>query len=398
MLDAAQGNPAEVPLAVLTVFACAKLFRELFERLKQPGIVGEILAGVLIGPQILGWIRPNDILSALSELGVMFLLFRIGLEVKPTDLLRVGGQAVGVALCGVTLSFVVGGGIALLWGQPAIEAMFIASAMVATSVVITAEVLSSRGLLHARASRVILAAAVVDDVLGLIVLALVSSYARGQVNWVDLTLTGLIAAGFTLFVALWGHRAVGRLMPGVEARMHAAEAQFTLAMALLFGLAVLAVYAGVAAIIGAFLAGMALSETVDERVHAMTSGVAELLVPFFLAGIGLRLDPAVFANGPTLLLAVVLLVAAVLSKLAGCGLGALPLGWLDAMRVGVGMAPRGEVGMVVAQLGRRMGLMSDPVYAIVIFLSIATTMVTPPMIQAVFPGVERGNDEVEGIG
>jgi len=377
----------ELPLAILIIFATARLMREIFERLRQPGIVGEILAGVIVGPHVLGWIRPTVFLADLSELGVMFLLFRIGLEVRTADLMKLGRTAIVVAASGILLSFVAAGGIALLWGRPRIEATFIAAAMVATSVVITAEVLSSRGVLTARASRVILAAAVVDDILGLIVLAIVSGEARGSVNWLELTLTAALAIAFTLFLALWGNRAARVLLPGVKSRLRLAEAEFTLAIAALFGLSVLAVYAGVAAIIGAFLAGMALAETVEERVHTMTAGVSELLVPFFLAGIGMRLDPAVLADRSTLLLALALLAAALLSKLIGCGLGAIGLGIVDALRVGAGMAPRGEVGMIVAQLGHQMGVMSDGIFAIIIFLSIATTLAAPPMIRVAFRGL-----------
>jgi Kef-type K+ transport system membrane component KefB len=379
----------EIPLAVLTVFASARLMREIFERLRQPGIVGEILAGLVVGPHVLGWIRPNDFLTALSELGVMFLLFGIGLEVKTSDLLKTGSTAVTVAVCGVALSFAMAGGVALLWRRPPVEAMFIAAAMAATSVVITAEVLSSRGLLDLRASRVILASAVVDDILGLIVLAIVSGSAQGRMNWFDLILTATLAIGFTLFLALWGHRAVKLILPGVRARLQLAEAEFTVAITLLFGLGLLAVYAGVAAIIGAFLAGMALSETVEDRVRTMTAGVSELLVPFFLVGIGMRLDPEVFSNVRTVLLALSLLVAALLSKLIGCGLGAVRLGRTDALRVGTGMAPRGEVGMVVAQSGRKLGVMPDSIFAIIIFLSLATTLAAPPMIRLAFRGAKR---------
>lgn len=381
-------GPTEIPLAVLTVFASARVMREIFERLRQPGIVGEILAGLLVGPHVLGWIRPNDFLTALSELGVMFLLFGIGLEVKTSDLLKTGSTAVVVAVCGVALSFAMAGGVALLWRLPPVEAMYIAAAMVATSVVITAEVLSSRGLLDLRASRVILASAVVDDILGLIVLAIVSGSARGHMNWFDLILTALLSIGFTLFLALWGHRAVKLILPGVRARLQLADAEFTLAITLLFGLGLLAVYAGVAAIIGAFLAGMALSETVEDRVRTMTAGVSELLVPFFLVGIGMRFDPAVFSNARTIFLALSLLVAALLSKLIGCGLGAVRLGKTDALRVGTGMAPRGEVGMVVAQLGRKLGVMPDSAFAIIIFLSVATTLAAPPMIRLAFRGAK----------
>jgi Kef-type K+ transport system membrane component KefB len=377
----------ELPLAILTIFASARLMREVFERLRQPGIVGEILAGVIVGPHVLAWIHPSVFLTDLSELGVMFLLFRIGLEVRTADLVKIGRTAVVVAASGISLSFIAAGGLALLWGRPPVEAMFIAAAMVATSVVITAEVLSSRGLLTTRASRVILASAVVDDILGLIVLAVVSGEARGSVNWLELSLTAALAIAFTLFLALWGNRAARLILPGVKSRLRLAEAEFTLAVAALFGLAVLAVYAGIAAIIGAFLAGMALAESVEERVRTMTAGISELLVPFFLAGIGMRLDPSVFADRSTLLLALALLAAALLSKLVGCGLGALRLGMVDAFRVGTGMAPRGEVGMIVAQLGRQMGIMSESTFAIIVFLSVATTLAAPPMIRLSFRGV-----------
>ena len=399
----AVSDAAQVPMAMLCVFASAKLVRELFERMRQPGIIGEIIAGVLIGPHVLGWIQPGEVLSMLSELGVMFLLFRVGLEVNPQDLIRLGGTALAAAIGGVVLPFVAGYGIAVAWGQPRLDALFIGTAIVATSVAITAEVLASRGLLEARASRTILAAAVIDDVLGLIVLALVTSYAHGQMNWTELALTSGLAIGFTLFVTFWGHRTVRRLVPKIEAGLHASEGQFSVAMAILFGLSALAVYAGIAAIVGAFLGGMALSQTVGERVHTMTVGVSELLTPFFLVGIGMTLEPTVFKSAPTLLFAGVLLVVAILSKLVGCGLGAWRLGVKDAVRVGVGMAPRGEVGMVVAQIGRKLGVMPDSVFAIVVFLSVATTLVAPPMIRVAFRGalpqpVAPEPDEVAKIG
>lgn len=402
-MTAAVSDAAQVPLAMLCVFASAKLVRELFERMRQPGIIGEIAAGVLIGPHVLGWIRPGEVLSTLSELGVMFLLFRIGLEVNPKDLIRVGGTALTAATAGVIVPLLAGYGIALAWGQPRLDAMFIGTSIVATSVAITAEVLASKGLLDARASRTILAAAVIDDVLGLIVLALVTGYAQGQMNWTELALTAGLAIGFTIFVTFWGQRTVHSLVPKMEAGLRAAEAQFSIAMAILFGLSALAVYAGVAAIVGAFLGGMALSQTVGERVHTMTNGVSELLTPFFLVGIGMTLEPTVFKSAATLSLAGVLLVVAILSKLVGCGLGAWRLGVKDAVRVGVGMAPRGEVGMVVAQIGRKLGVMPESVFAIVVFLSVATTLVAPPMIRVAFRGAlpqpsAAEPDEVAKIG
>jgi Kef-type K+ transport system membrane component KefB len=375
---------ADIPLSLLVVFASAKLLAEVFERLGQPGIVGEIFAGILIGPHVLGWMHPNDFLRELSDLGVMFLLFRVGLEVKARDLIRVGGTAFGVALAGVVVPFFLGWGICVLWGEPRIESFFTGAAMVATSVGITAQVLAARGFLDTRAARIILAAAVVDDVLGLIVLALVSDFARGAVHYVDVVLTGALALGFTAFVARYGTSTVRRVMPRVRAGLALVEGEFALAMTLLFALALLAVHAGVAAIIGAFLAGMALSETVDRRVHDLTNGVAELLVPFFLAGIGLHFDPTPFRSASTLALAAVIVLAAVASKFLACGAVALPMGRADAVRVGVGMVPRGEVGMVVAQIGLNMNVMAPAVYGVIVAMSVATTLIAPPLLKLAF--------------
>jgi Kef-type K+ transport system membrane component KefB len=379
-------GPAAIPLSMLVVFVCAKLMAELFERINQPGIVGEILAGVLIGPSVLGWLSPGDFLSALSDLGAMFLLFRVGLEVKSSDLMKVGGTATLVACSGVVVPFLMGWGILLLWGSSSNEAIFVGASMVATSVGITAQVLSAKGLLHKVSSRIVLAAAVIDDVLGLLVLAVVSSLTHGRLNFLELGTTAFMAVAFTVIVAKWGTHAMGRFVPHVD-RLKLGEPQFVLAMAMLFALALLAVYIGVAAIVGAFLAGMALAESTGPRVRHLANGVAELLVPFFLAGIGLHVDLSAFSNWSTAVLAVVILLAAVLSKFIGCGLGALGMGKADALRIGVGMIPRGEVGMVVAQIGLGFGIIRQNVYSVVVFMSVATTIVAPPLIKLAYRGV-----------
>ncbi|MGH9631300.1 MAG: cation:proton antiporter, partial [Bryobacteraceae bacterium] len=351
----AAADHVKLSLYFLLVFGTAKLMEEIFERLGQPGIVGQILAGVLLGPSILGWVESNEVLTALAELGVMFLLFRVGLEVKVSEMLKVGGTALLTAVLGVIVPFLAGWGLSVLWGRGTIESIFIGAAMVATSVGITAQVLAAKGLLQAEASRIILAAAVIDDVLGLLVLAVVSAMAEGNVNVGELAVTAGMAIGFTVLIAGFGTRAMSKVIPHARQRLSLAEGQFSVALCLLFGLALLATYAGVAAIIGAFLAGMALAESVEHRVHDLTNGVTELLVPFFLVGIGLHFQLSAFRDASTIVFAVVILVAAALSKLIGCGLGALRAGRANALRIGVGMIPRGEVGMVVAQIGRSLG-------------------------------------------
>jgi len=373
-----------LPLAMLIIFGSAKLLAEICERLGQPGIVGEILAGALIGPSVLGWITPNDTLKSLSDLGVMFLLFGVGLEVKASELLTVGAKATLVATLGVIVPFFAGWGIMSAWGVPQVEAIFVGASMVATSVGITASVLSAKGLLHEVASQIILAAAVIDDVLGLIVLAAVSSVARGHVNFWEIALTAGLAIAFTVVMGLWGTKAANRLMPHFDSRVKADDAKFHIALVFLFGMGLLAQYTGVAAIVGAFLAGLALSDTADARVRTLTRGVSELLVPFFLVGIGLHLNLAAFRSRSTLILGLLILTAAIVTKLIGCGLGALSLGWQNVLKIGLGMVPRGEVGMVVAQIGLSLAVISSEVYSVVVFMAVATTLVTPLLLKIAF--------------
>jgi Kef-type K+ transport system membrane component KefB len=372
---------AHLPLALLLVFGAAKVMAEICERLGQPGIVGEILAGVLIGPSVLNWVQPDQVLLALAQIGVMFLLFRVGLDVKASELIRVGPTALLVAILGVAIPFAIGCIIMTTVHASWIEAFFVGASLVATSVGVTARVLASRGLLQERASQVILAAAVIDDVLGLLVLAFVTSLAERRVNIAGLITSSILAAGFTVVVAKFGTRTLQRVIPRVEKKLTAGETQFNLALIVLFGLSVLAVWLGVATIVGAFLAGLALSETVNRRVYDLAQGVTELLVPFFLAGIGLNLDVSVFRDRATILLCLVVVVAAILSKLIACGIGAWRLGGMDMLRVGVGMVPRGEVGMVVAQIGLSLGVINKAVYAVVVFMTVVTTLVAPPLLK-----------------
>jgi Na+:H+ antiporter len=378
-----------LPVSMLLVFGSAKLLAEVFERLRQPGIVGEILAGVLIGPSVLGWIGPNENMSFLAELGVMFLLFRVGLEVKVGELKQVGWTSALVGVLGVAVPFVSGWGLLRLWGKPEMESLFVGAALTATSVGITAQVLTSKGLLNQAASNIILTAAVIDDVLALLVLGVVSSIADGTVNVLELVLTTTFAAGFILLVAGWGSQAAQKVIPHLKGRLRIDESQFALAMILLFGLAALSERAGVAPIIGSFLAGMAMGEALPHRVHDLAHGVTELLVPFFLAGIGVRFSLQAFSSHSTLTLALLVLLTAIVAKVAGCGLGSLQYGRSVALRVGFGMIPRGEFCMVVAQVGLGLKVIPADTYGIVVFMAVGATLLTPPLLKLAFRGVDR---------
>ncbi len=392
---ATDSQGAHLPLALLLVFGVAKFAGELCERFGQPGMVGEIIAGVILGPSVLNLVQPDQVLGALSEVGVMFLLFRVGLEVKSSTLLKVGPTALLVAVAGVILPFVLGSFAMNAVGASRTESFFVAAALVATSVGITAQVLASRGLLDQRASQVILAAAVIDDVLGLLVLALVSSMAEGRVNVGGLITTSVLAIAFTLLVAKFGTRTMRHVIPRVERQLRSGEVQFNLALLVLFGLSVLAASVGIAVIVGAFLAGMALGESVNSRVHDMAQGITEMLLPFFLAGIGLHLNLQVFADRSTVFLVILIVAIAVLSKMLGCGLAAYKLGRVDMIRIGVGMIPRGEVGMVVAQLGLGMGAITKPVYAVVVAMAVLTTLIAPPLLKYAYRGCVPGPTKEE---
>jgi len=386
-----------VLLSLFIMLAAAKLMAEIFERLKQPAVVGEILAGVIIGPSVLGWVAPSDLISILAEIGVIFLLFTVGLETKPQSIFQVGRRAMIVAVLGVVLPFIAGYFIAVAWDGSFVEAMFIGAAMVATSVGITARVLGSMGLLDKETSRIILGAAVIDDILGLIILSLVSAVSQGSVSYAGLAKTSAAAILFTAFVALIGSRIMNRLAPSVE-RLHVSKPFFNLGLILCLGLSVASLYIGVAAIIGAFLAGMALAEATEgnKGMHRLTSGVTEFLVPFFLVSIGMQLDLGIFRDASVVALAVIVTIAAVVTKFVGCGLGAYGMTKREMAQVGVGMVPRGEVGIVVAQIGLGLGVISAQFFGSVLFMAVATTLIAPPLIK-LFYSEDTDNDGDEDV-
>jgi Kef-type K+ transport system membrane component KefB len=394
---AASVENASVLLSLFVMLAAAKVMAEVFERLRQPAVVGEILAGVVIGPSLMGWVAPSDLINILAEIGVIFLLFTVGLETKPQAIFRVGTRALMVGVFGVVLPFVAGYFIAMWWGGNFVEAMFVGAALVATSVGITARVLASLGLLETETSRIILGAAVIDDILGLIILSLVSSVSKGSVSYTSLGKTAGAALLFTIFVALIGSRVMTGLAPAVK-RLHLSKPFFNIGLILCLGLSVASIYVGVAAIIGAFLAGMALAEATEDndKMHRLTSGVTEFLVPFFLVNIGMQLDLAVFKDTSVVMLAVIITIAAVVTKFVGCALGAWGMSRREMAQVGVGMVPRGEVGIVVAQIGLGLGVISGQFFASVLFMAVATTLIAPPLIKLLY-SEDKDHDGVEDV-
>lgn len=372
-------------LALFIMLAAAKLMAEIFERLRQPPVVGEILAGVLIGPSLLNWVRPSEITATLAEIGVIFLLFTVGLEIKPASIFHVGKRAVVVGVLGVILPFFAGWLLMKSYGGSQIESLFIGTAMVATSVGITASVLSAMGVLNEVTSRIILGAAVIDDILGLMILAIVSSLAHGAVDYVSIGTTAVLALAFTAFVVLVGAPVAKKVAPKIEDK-RGGNGLFVSSIVLCLGISLAATFVGVAAIVGAFLAGMALAEVAEDRplMHKQMSGVTEFLVPFFMVNIGMQLDLAIFRDSSLSIFAVIVTLVAVATKLIGCGAGGWGMGWRKAGQIGMGMVPRGEVGIVVAQIGIAMAVINSSIYGVVLVMAVVTTLIAPPFLRLLF--------------
>ena len=264
------------------------------------------------------------------------------------------------------------------------EAVFVAAAMVATSVGITARVLQDLHVLKSRAAQIILGAAVFDDILGMVLLAIVVSISSGTgVHWVHLAVVIAEAVGFALFMIYFGPGVVGRMRPGLQ-RLSTRDAPLMLALATCLLLSVAATKIGMAAIIGAFFAGLIFSDYSPEwGLRPRVYGINEFLAPFFFFTMGARLDIHVFKGG-VFVVAVIISVLALVSKIIGCGLPMLKEGWRSALKVGVGMTPRGEVALIVALIGLQMNMVSQRAYAIVIFMTAVTTLVPPPLLRYLF--------------
>ena len=379
---------AVILLSVFVIFVAAQVGAEIAQRLKLPGVVGEIVAGCVIGPSVLGWIHPDQIangtpLDVLSEVGVVLLLFAVGLETRLDDLKKVGRSAFLVGVLGVVVPFVLGALWAHAEGFDWPRSLFVAAAFVATSAGITARVLQELGALQRIESRVILGAAVIDDVLAMMLLGVVTSLqGGGAVQVGSLALVLLQAIGFVAIIGWVGTHAMRRGGHLIEKPINPLS-PLTITLALCLGLAFLSTEFGLAAIIGAFLAGMIASETRKrEELEQQTRPLLAFLTPFFFVITGAKIEVDVFASGAALWMLLVVTVIAVVSKLAGGFLGARSLGRRGATIVGVGMVPRGEVGVVIASLGLAGGVFSNEIYAVIVAMSLLTSVITPPVLAA----------------
>ena len=380
---------------LVVMLAAAKLFGVLAQRVGQPAVLGELVAGVVLGMSVLGLVDPkNDALHLLAEIGVVILLFEIGLETDLHKLLRVGGAVAVVAVVGVALPFALGYAACRVLGLHNLAAVVAGAALTATSVGITARVLAELGRLQEPESQIVLGAAVLDDVIGLVILAVVSGLTEGQpVTVLGVARTTAIAFGFLAGTLLVGRFLVPPLTR-LATRVDLPGTPTILAILFAFGLAWLASVVGSAMIVGAFAAGLLLRETPQAR--EMERGVAHLghfFVPLFFVVVGAAVDVRVLnpfnpANRTTLLVGGLLLVAAVAGKFLA---GYAPF-WFRGRKsvIGVGMIPRGEVGLIFAQMGLASGVFDAGLFSAVTLMVMVTTFLAPPLLKLLFPPVPRG--------
>ncbi len=370
-----------VLLHLLVVLVAAKLAAEIAERIGVPAVVGEILAGILIGPSALGLVSSDEVVRVLGEIGVILLLLEVGLEMDIAELASVGRAALLVAVVGVVVPFALGGGVGLAFGMSGNEALFVGAALTATSVGITARVFGDLKVLATIEARTVLGAAVADDVIGLVILTVVVRLVTsGSVSAVDVGQVVLIAVLFLVGASLVGLKVVPPAFHWIDRHSRSAGTLVAVALAFTLALAELANSAKLAPIVGAFVAGVVLSRSqVAERVRHELTPVGHLFIPVFFLQIGIDADISAFARPAVLGMAAALLAVAVAGKLVS------PIGMLgsrgDRVLVGLAMIPRGEVGLIFATIGLQEHIFGEDVYASVLLVVLATTLLTPPLLR-----------------
>jgi Kef-type K+ transport system membrane component KefB len=372
---------------LVAILVSAKVLGELAEKIGQPAVLGELLAGVLLGASLLGVVDPqSEIVHLLAEVGVVLLLFQIGLETNLGRLLQVGLASTVVAIVGVVLPFVLGYFVAAALGLETLPAVVAGAALTATSVGITARVLSDLGRLQEPESQIVLGAAVIDDVIGLIILAVVAQVVSGS----ELTAGGVALTTATAFGFLIGVLAIGRLVvPPVFdmlARIGREDTLATMALAFAFIVCFLADRVGSALIIGAFAAGLVLAPT--KQAHIIEHGVLRLgmfFVPIFFVAVGAAVDVRAFADPQVLLVGGALIAVAIIGKVAA---GFAPI-WFRGKKlvIGIGMVPRGEVGLIFAQMGLTTGVLNTGMFSALTLMVMVTTFMAPPLLKLLFPPI-----------
>ncbi len=407
-------------LTMAVLFVASRIGSIVVSRFGLPGLIGEIVMGIVIANITIGdWSLfsflditipgPGEELSegshvytvirVFAELGVIFLLFTVGLETNVKDLLGSGKAALLAAILGVVLPFIAGLAIIMASDGEMSHALFMGAAMVATSVGITARIIKDMKLMDTREARIIIAAAVIDDVLGMIVLAIVKGVAdSGEVSIVDIVSITLQAVVFVVAVILICKYLIPRIYNFFQKKHDAAvnagkvphsSNKLVLAIIVCLLMAAFAEYIGLAAIIGSFLAGMLFAEHAWEwDLERKMESITTFFISFFFLNVGFQVDISTLTDGYIIVLTLIIIAIALVTKFVGCGFGAKMgdknLDKAGRNIIGVGMMPRGEVGIIVASIGLSSGAMSPDLYAVVVLMSVMTTIIAPPILSKLF--------------
>lgn len=379
-------------LKLLVILLAAKLFAEVFSRLSIPSVLGEVVAGLVIGPSVLGFITPDATLHLLAEIGILLLLFEVGLETDVAQLVKEGVRSTLVAVTGVIVPAVIGFWISRWFGMEIIPALFVGGTIVATSIGITVRVLKDLNRHKTRMAQIVLGAAVLDDVIGVVVLAVLYDFAvKGSVS---VPATIRILAFILLFLLI--APVLAKLFVPMMAKLATSSRTKgmipTLIISLILGLAIISHGVGAPEILGSFAAGVALARrfflplgaSIDHYSHQLAVQIEESMTPiidlfvpvfFVMVGVSINLSVIDMKSGAFWAFAGVLTVGAVLSKVAS-GVWA-PGGFREKLSTGIAMVPRGEVGLIFAEVGKRSKIFDDAAYAVVVFVVALTTLLAP---------------------
>jgi Kef-type K+ transport system membrane component KefB len=371
---------SQLLLVLVAVIVATKLLGEIAQRIGQPSVLGELVAGVVLGASLFGILDPRDpVIHALAEIGIVALLFEIGLHTDVRSLMRVGSSAITVALVGVALPFAAGYFVTVGLGLSTVPAIVAGAALTATSIGISARVLSDLGRLETPEGQIVLGAAVLDDIVGLIILSVISGLTAGQVMTLSgVTLTTVIAVGFVVVALIVGHRLAPPIFRAV-ARLQTSGTLGLVALAFAFLMAWLADASGSAMIVGAFAAGLVLHDTPHRQpIEEKVTSLGHFFVPIFFASVGASVDLRTLGDVDTILIGSALLAVGVLGKFAA---GYAPV-WFRGSKalIGVAMIPRGEVGLIFAQMGLTSGALDVRLFSAITLMVMATTFMTPPLL------------------
>lgn len=372
-------------LTILIIILATKLAGDLSVRIGQPAVVGKLLIGIIIGPAMLGWVTNSTIIDELSEIGVLMLMFMAGLETNMDDLKRSFKSSLAVATGGIILPFLGGYLIGLAIGMETSHSVFLGLLLSATSVSISVQSLKDLGLLKSRESTTILGAAILDDILVVVLLAFVMSIFGGQ----DVNLALVVGKKFVFFllVGLFIWQGIKWVMRWL-APLRVTESVISAGLIVCFFLAYVAEQFGVAGIIGAFAAGLAISQTnyKEEVEHKLEPIAYTIFVPIFFVSVGFSVS---FKGiGDQIWLLIVITIVAILTKLVGSGIGARLTGFSTRSSIGIGsgMVSRGEVALIIATIGLQAGLLEQKYFTVLVIAVIITTLVTPFLLKKTMGG------------